>query len=522
MSVHDHLYVITTRECSNLASCAPADDQLRTADLEAEARQCTCVNQRHRVEANVCLSHPIEKGLLISQQRLSRLASKLTPSSPRTTGAQYINIAYTITEAFERKEPSITNAEMIPSRTVARSLPRAARSVRAPGAKQVRLQSTTASSSGTGNAQAGTSPFAAGVAGGLAAGGLLYGVYYFSPTGKIARSVNKASKETNKKYNEAAKKLQQNTPDADTTVNYIKDFCYSYVTWIPGGRQYIDTAFDDLEKVRKNNKEDADRIVQDAYKHFQEISKAGLSMESLRRMYDALADLAAKLADLSTDALGDVLDNHPQLKDKFGGSIDQLKQMGDQYGPEVKKQVNETWKQVRDIAAGGLTASNLDKARKLVEDKVKEVQKLGDEAWKKGLEQAKPYLDKNPQVKELVEKNADALKNGNTKELFERAKKAVESGKTGDLEGYVNDAVEKFKSKGSQLTGNTGLEQYIGQIPNGSEVLSKLQQLKEVAEKHTDESEKLVKETLEEFKKVLENKSDKAEGILKKAKEESK
>jgi len=228
------------------------------------------------------------------------------------------------------------------------------------------------------------------------------------------------------------------------------------------------------------------------------------------------------MADLSADALGDIIDKDPQLKDKFGGSIDQLKQMGDQYGPEAKKQVNDTWRQVRDITAGGLTASNLDKARKLVEEKAQELQKLGDEAWKKGLEQVKPYLDKNPQVKDLVEKNADALKQGNTKELFEKAKDAVESGKTGDLEGYVNEAVEKAKSKGSQLTGGTSLEEYIGQIPSGSEVLSKLKQLKEVAEKHTDESEKLVKETLEELKKVLENKSDKAEGILKKAKEESK
>lgn len=126
---------------------------------------------------------------------------------------------------------------MIASRTVSRALPRAARYVKAPRARQVRLQSTTASSSSSGNAQAGTSPFTAGLAGGLAAGGLLYGAYYLSPTGKIARSINKASKETNKKYNEAAKKLQQNTPDADQTVNYIKDFCYSYVTWIPGGRQ---------------------------------------------------------------------------------------------------------------------------------------------------------------------------------------------------------------------------------------------------------------------------------------------
>ncbi|KAI3392304.1 hypothetical protein diail_5887 [Diaporthe ilicicola] len=411
---------------------------------------------------------------------------------------------------------------MIPSRYVVRSLPRAARCVKGSPAKPVRFQSTTASSSSSRNAQAGTSPFAAGVAGGLTAGAILYGAYYFSPTGKIARSINKATKETNKKYNEAAQKLQQMTPDADQTVNYIKDFCYSYVTWIPGGRQYVDTAFEDLEKVRKNHKEDADKILNDAYKHFQKISKAGLSMESLRRVYEALADLSVKLAELSVDALGDIIDNHPQLKDKFGGSIDQLKQMGEQYGPEAKKQVNQTWREIRDVMAGGVSASNLAKARNIVEEKVQQLQKLGDEAWKKGLEQAKPYLDKNPRVKELVEKNADALKKGNAKELFERAKDAVESGKTGDLEGYVKQAVEKAKSKGSQLAGGTGLEQYIGQITNGSEILSKLKQLKEVAEKHTDESEKLVRETMQELKKVLEDKSAKAEGILKKAKDEVK
>ncbi|KAK7741984.1 hypothetical protein SLS53_004567 [Cytospora paraplurivora] len=412
---------------------------------------------------------------------------------------------------------------MFPARTAARSaLPRVARSVKAPRtARQTRFQSTSSSSSSH-TQGSGTSPIVAGVAGGVAAAGVLYGAFLFTPSGKVARSINKATKEGQKKYQEAATKIQQNTPDADQTIKYIKDFAYSYVAWIPGGRQYVDVVFKDIETVRKNHRDEADRLLNDAYKQLQDVSKSGLSLETVRKLYDVLADLSVKVADLSTDALGDIVDNHPQLKEKFGGSLDQLKSLGEQYGPEAKKQVDETWKQIRDVAAGGLTAANLDKARKLVQEKIEQVKKLGDEAWQKGLEQAKPYLDKNPKVKELLEKNADALKQGNAKELFDRARKAVESGSTGDLESYVNEAVKKTKSAGKKAGGGFGLEQYFDQIPNGSEILPKLQQLKEVAEKHSDESEKLVKETLEELKKVLEKKSEEAEKILKKAKEESK
>jgi len=155
--------------------------------------------------------------------------------------------------------------------------------------------------------------------------------------------------------------------------------------------------------------------------------------------------------------------------------------------------------------------------------KVEQVKKLGDEAWQKGLEQAKPYLDKNPKIKELVEKNQDLLKQGNAKELFDKARSAVESGELGGFEDYVNDAVEKAKSKGSQLSGGWGgLDQYFKMIPSGSEILPKIQQLSEVASKHKDEGEKLLKETMEEVKQVLNKKSEKAQEIVEKAKKESK
>ncbi|KAI1849769.1 hypothetical protein JX266_004718 [Neoarthrinium moseri] len=411
---------------------------------------------------------------------------------------------------------------MLPVRSVARSgVPRAAaRPARVPRS-QPRFQSTTSSSSAS-TGPSGSSHIASGVAGGVAAASLLYGVYYFSPSGRMSRTVNKTVKEANNKYKEAAQKLQQSTPDADQTINSIKQFCYSYVAWVPGGRQYVDAAFKDIETVRKNHREEADQLVNDAYKQFQDLSKSGLSIETASKAAEVLADLSKKVGSLASDALSDVLDNHPELKEKFGGSIDQLKRMGDQYGPEAKKQVDETWQQVRDVLGGGLTAANFDKARKLIQEKVEQVKKLGDEAWKKGLEQAKPLLDKNPKVKELVEKNADDLKQGNVQELFQQAKKAVESGETGSFEDYINKAVKKTKSKGSQLTSGSGLEQYFDMIPNGSEILSKLQQMKEVAEKHGDEGEKLVKETMNELKQVLEGKSKKAQEIIDNAKKESK
>ncbi|CEI69465.1 hypothetical protein FVEN_g6988 [Fusarium venenatum] len=407
---------------------------------------------------------------------------------------------------------------MLPARPLIRSsVPRAARATRAPR-RQVRFQSTSSTSSSSSSMH-----LASGIAGGFVGSALFFGIYSYTPAGRAVSSVNKVALEAQKKYDAAAKKLQEKTPDADQAVNYIKEYAYSYVGWIPGGRAYVDAAFQDWEKVRENNKDEADKLVKDAYKQFQDLSKSGLSMETASKAFDVIADLGKKVANLAGDAISDIIDNHPQVKEKLGGNVDQLKELGDKYGPEAKKQVDETWKQVKDIFAGGFSASTISKARKLIEEKVEEIKKLGDKAWKKGLEEAKPYLDKNPKVKELIEKNADALKQGNAAELFKRAKSAVDSGDLGDLEKYVKDATEKAKSKGNELTGGwVDIEKYIKEIPNGGEVMEKLQQLSEVADKHKEEGEKLFKETIDELRQVLEEKSEKAQEIAGEAKKDAK
>lgn len=349
---------------------------------------------------------------------------------------------------------------------------------------------------------------------------MCFGAYSFTPSGRTASAVNKAVIEAEKKYQAAAKKLQQNTPSPDEAVDSIRQLAYSYVGWIPGGRSYVDAAFKDWEKVRENNREEADKIVNDAYKQFQELSRSGLSLATASKAYEVLTDITKKIANLAGDALSDIIDNHPKVKEKLGGNVDQLKQLGEQYGPEAKKQVDETWRQVKDVFAGGFSEDNLKKARSLVEEKVQEIRKLGDQAWDKAYEEAKPYLEKNPKVKEIIEKNADSLKQGKAKELFDKAKSAVESGDLGDLENYVKSSADKVKS--SAESGLGSLDQYAKLLPNGGEVFSKLKELSQVAEKHREEGEKLLKETVDEIKQVLEKKSQKAGEIAEKAKKEAK
>ncbi|KAK7991065.1 hypothetical protein PG990_015345 [Apiospora arundinis] len=403
------------------------------------------------------------------------------------------------------------------------AIPRAARQLRTSRIpQQTRFQSTTTGSSNAGGSAGGS--FASGMAGGAVSVAIAYAIYTQTAAGKMTSTISKTASEANKTYEQAAAKLQEKTPSADQAYNYVKEFCYAYVGWFPGGRQYVDMAFKDLETVRENNKDEADKLVNDAYKQFQGLAKSGLSLETARKAYDMLADLSKKLANLAGNSIGDLMDNHPDLKKQIGPHVEQLKQMGDQYGPEAKKQVDETWAQMADIFKSGFSVASVDKARKLIQEKTEQVKKLGDQAWTKGIEQAKPYLEKYPEAKKLLEENEDALKQGNTTELFKQLSSSLEKKDFSGFEKYVKQTVDDAKSKGQQAGKSFGLDldSYFQMIPQGGEILPKLKQMKEVAEKHQEEGEKLLKETMDEIKQVLDKKSQRAQEIIDKAKKESK
>jgi gas vesicle protein len=216
----------------------------------------------------------------------------------------------------------------------------------------------------------------------------------------------------------------------------------------------------------------------------------------------------SQLFDLAGDAASDVLQNHPQLKEKVGGSYDQLKQMGDAYGPKAKEEVDKTWKQISDIIKGGVSVDSADKIRSLIEDKKNKLQSLGDEAWQKGLEESQSYLEKNPKLKQLIEENADTLKKGNFKDLWGLVKEKVPSGKTEDVENYIKEKVDQAKNSDF-----SGLDQWLNKVPGGSDLMSQLQSLQSTAQKKGNKSEDILKETLEELRDVLKKRMEQVEKL---------
>jgi gas vesicle protein len=220
-----------------------------------------------------------------------------------------------------------------------------------------------------------------------------------------------------------------------------------------------------------------------------------------------------RIGDLAGDALEDILNNHPELKNQLGDNIYQLKNMGEELGPEAKKIVDQTWNQVQDILKGGVGLGTADQLRRLIQDKIQEVRRLADQAWQKGMEQAKPYIDKSPKVKELLLQNKDKLMQSNLSELWEQVRNAATSGDTSQLEDFITQTVQRGESNSGQ-----GLGQYLNMIPGGSEIMPKLEQLQEITEKHGEEAEKLVKDAFKEIGEVLRKKVEEAKKLAEKAK----
>ena len=246
-------------------------------------------------------------------------------------------------------------------------------------------------------------------------------------------------------------------------------------------------------------------------------------MAAATKAWEILQKHIKRIGDLAGDAAQEIINNHPQLKDKVGGNLDQLKQMGEKYGPEAKKQVDETWDQIREIMATGVSATTIPKIQKLVQDKVQKIQELGGKVWEQGMERAKPLLEKSPEVKAVVEQNADKLKkSGNVQELYEKIKSAVDSGSVDDLKSYIRNTVQKVGSSGGGEGAGDALEHFLKKIPGGSEIMPKLGELQQLAQEHGEEAERIAKETFKEVEQVLQKKIGEAQELAKKAGKDAK
>jgi hypothetical protein len=268
----------------------------------------------------------------------------------------------------------------------------------------------------------------------------------------------------------------------------------------PWAKSYVDSAFNDLDKIEQKHRGEVHKIVSNAYSEMREAIKGGLSVDTAQKTWGVLEKYLKQLGDLASDSAGGILDNHSELKEKVGGDLDQLKSMANSYGPDAKKELDQTYSQIEEVVADGIGIGTADKIRQVVQEKYEKVKKMVDETWKKGMEQAKPYLDQNPQIKEMVEKNQDVLKLGNITELYEK----LREGNADQIQDYIKQATETAMNSGV----GKNMEQYMKMIPGGDKIVPALTKLEEVAKKRGDEAQKILKETYDEVAEILQKTQD--------------
>lgn len=403
--------------------------------------------------------------------------------------------------------PAATRMAMRPARTATQAI-RVQKPIRIPRA---RFQSTSSSSSSSSSTFS-TEALTGGLVGGSAVFLLGYVWYQFSGLPYIAQTAS----QTKKYYDSVTKKIQEKAPEPNEALQWLRETVTSYTRVIPGASQYVDTAFNDIDKVREKHSGEVDQIVRETYNDLKDVTKKGVSFDTVTQAWEILQHAMTRIASLSGSAAQDILDNHPYVKSQVGPQVQQLQQMRDQYGPEAQQMIDETWKQVQDILKGGLTFQTVARIQQLVQEKTEQVKKYGDQAWQKGLEQVKPMLDKNPQLKELVENNKSSLLQGDLSQLWEK----VKSGNVDDLKSFVEQQGQKFQGGGGGGSGM--LEQALGMIPGGKELGPKLQQLQELSQKHGKEAEDLVKSAIEDVKKVLSQKVEEGQKLKDKAVKDAK
>ncbi|KAL8748742.1 MAG: hypothetical protein Q9184_007114, partial [Pyrenodesmia sp. 2 TL-2023] len=371
-----------------------------------------------------------------------------------------------------------------------------------PYLRQIRRESTNASpaSSSTTPSSGGSTTQA--LIGGLAGGALVfaggYSYYHFSGAKTLVNTAHQ-TKATLEKYTQ---QFKDSNPEPSEALRWLRSTAQSYAAFIPGARGYVDAFFNDLEAIQKKHGPEVDSIVKEAYTELKDtVVSEGMSITSATRSWTVLQKYMNRIAELAGDASEDILNNHPALKDKVGGNINQLKQMGENYGPEAKKQVEETWSQIQDIVKGGIGASTIPQVQSLIQDKTQKMREMGNKLWDEGMEKAKPLLDKSPEVKKIVEENKDKLKQGNVQELYEMIKESVQSGNTDKLKEYVNNTVNKAKR--STSGGGSGIEQYLQMVPGGGEIVPQLTKMYQIAQEHGEEAEKIAKEAVHEIEDVL-------------------
>ncbi|KZT55864.1 hypothetical protein CALCODRAFT_337705 [Calocera cornea HHB12733] len=362
------------------------------------------------------------------------------------------------------------------------------------------------------------------IAGALGGGTVLVGVYgYYHWSG--AAQVVQSAKSMRDSALQARDQALEKVPSTSEALDYLRKTAQAYAVFIPGGKQYVDTTFDTLEEARQTHGQEVDQIVKGTYDEIKKVVDAGSAdFDTAQKVAGILAKRGKELAKVAQKASGDLLDKYPGAKDKLGAAYSQLESFAKGRGEEGKKALQEVRQQLGEMfqKGGASTDEVIAKAKEVLSSKQADLKGAGDKAWQAGMDQAKPYLDKVPELRKALEQNKDALAaavSGGSADVWDRVKKVAEAGKK-DQGKAVEEFKQWAKEKGEEAKqgGEEGwdkLEDLIKQIPGGQTKYT------EAFKKKAPEAQKVAEEALNDIINVLKEKGKKIEELGKETKDEA-
>merc|ERR1712014_157442 len=196
---------------------------------------------------------------------------------------------------------------------------------RVPVRRNVRFQSTESpgSPSSNGDGIGGMSPTTSAALIGFGASSVAFYTYYqVTGLSTAVKTAKQAKSYVDDSVGQLKSQFKDATPDnPNEVIQALKETANKYARWLPGGREYVDKAFDDLEKIRQQHGGEVDNIVREAYGELRDASKQGMNLEMLGNVWEILQKHLRRLSGLAVNAGQAILDNHPQLKQQFGGSF---------------------------------------------------------------------------------------------------------------------------------------------------------------------------------------------------------
>lgn len=292
------------------------------------------------------------------------------------------------------------------------------------------------------------------------------------------------------KIETAKSAITTSTPNRNEIVSFLRSSFGPYLSFIPGAS----AIFDELDSLAESHGDELNNVLLEAYNDLKAtLEKGGFDAPTAKKLDEIAKRLGKQLKELGKDMGQKVLNDNPKLKEQIGGGMDKLEKLGDAYGPEAKKIVDETYKEVEDLFQQGVSPQGIYKATQLVQEKTQQVKDLGrraaEKAWEKGSQEVQQYLDKVPQVKKVVEENMDSIKamalggglsTSMIPQVFQKVKEAATSKRDSkenveNLKKYFEDLAQQEKGKmGSFQDSNTWqmVEKYIKSIPGGEKVRS--------------------------------------------------